>query len=142
MLSISKTEEWAFFFFFIGGNIIIFNAIVGFIVKFVAGPSMYFLDGFGLFDFAVTGVGVNWPFIVGGIINILIGIIALLAGLKIFVKVFYDFMIKIDVAVTGLVLMFLGLGTFTIGGLLLVVGGIYCFIFRLTVEGANNPKGN
>ncbi|HUU79248.1 MAG TPA: hypothetical protein VMX55_12960 [candidate division Zixibacteria bacterium] len=141
MLEINKTEDWGFFFFFIGGNLIIFNAIIGFIIKFVEGSSMYFLDGFGLFDFVPAGSSTNWPFILGGILNILVGIIALLAGLKIFTQVFYNIMTKIDVAITGLILMFLGLGSFTTGGLLLVIGGIYCFIFRLTVEGANNRKG-
>ena len=30
MLEINKTEDWAFFFFFVGGNMMIFNAIIGF----------------------------------------------------------------------------------------------------------------
>ena len=139
MLEIKKTEDWAFFFFFVGGNMMIFNAIIGFIIAFVVGETMFFLDGFGFFKFLYTA-GTNWPLILGGILNIVFGIVALLAGLKIFVEPFWIFMTKIDLAITGLVLMILGIGSFTTGGLLLFIGGVYCFIYRLTVEGANDPK--
>lgn len=139
MLEINKTEDWAFFFFFVGGNMMIFNAIIGFIIAFVEGSTMYFLDGFGLFEFIST-TGSDWNLILGGIITILIGLIAVLAGLKLFLKPFWTFMTKIDLAIVGLVLLIFGAGSFTTGGILLFIGGIYCFIYRLTVEGANNPK--
>lgn len=139
MLEINKTEDWAFFFFFVGGNMMVFNAIIGFIIAFVEGSTMYFLDGFGLFAF-ITTTGSDWNLILGGIITILIGIIAILIGLKLFLVPFRTFMTKIDLAITGLVLLILGAGSFSTGGLLLFIGGIYCFIYRLTVEGANNPK--
>ena len=139
MLEINKTDDWAFFFFFVGGIMMIFNAIVGFIIAFVEGSTMYFLDGFGLFAFISTS-GSDWNLILGGIFNILIGIVAILVGLKLFLLPFRTFMTKIDLAITGLVLLILGAASFTTGGLMLFVGGIYCFIYRLTVEGANNPK--
>ncbi|MHA1555355.1 MAG: hypothetical protein ACTSPM_00315 [Candidatus Heimdallarchaeota archaeon] len=139
MLEINKTEDWAFFFFFVGGNMMIFNAIIGFIIAFVEGSTMYFLDGFGFFEFITTS-GSDWNLILGGIVTILIGIVAILAGLKIFLLPFRTFMTKIDLAITGLVLLILGAASFTTGGLLLFIGGVYCFIYRLTVEGANNPK--
>lgn len=139
MLEIKKTEEWAFFFFFIGGNLMVFNTIVGFIIAFVEGSTMYFLDGFGFFEF-ITTTGSSWNLILGGVLNIVFGILAILVGLKIFLEPFRLFLIKIDLAITGLVLMILGAISFTTGGLLLFIGGIYCFIYRLTVEGAKNPK--
>lgn len=136
MIEVKRTEDWAFFFLFFGGNLVIFNAIVGLIIALVQGNTMLFLDGLGYFEF----IGAQWGLIVGGTLNIIIGILALLSGLKLFTTAFRNILTKIDVAIVGLVFIILGAGTFTTGGLILVVAGIYCFIYRLTIEGANNPK--
>jgi hypothetical protein len=137
MLELKKTEEWAFFFLFIGGNILIVNAIVGMIIYAVKDTTMPFLDGFGLFNLTA-----NQPwYYVGAAINIFIGLIALFVGLKLFIKPFRDFITKIDMIIIFLVMFILGIGSFTLPGYLLVVGAIYCFLYRITPEGANNPKG-
>ena len=139
MLQINKKEEWAFFFLFIGGAMLIANAIVGLIIGLVVGDNLFFVDGIGFFVFGGPSNG----FTIGGaVINILFGALALVAGLKIFVNAIFNIMIKIDVAIVGLVMLLLGLASFTLPGLLLVVGAIYCFIYRFTVEGANNPKAS
>lgn len=137
MLELKKTEDWAFFFFFFGGNLLIFNAIIGLIIGSTQSLYLYFLDGSGWFVF----IGEPWAGYAGTIINMVFGILALLVGLKLFFKPFRDFLVKIDLALIGIILMIIGLASFTTAGLILVVGGIYCFIYRLTVEGANNPKG-
>lgn len=138
MLELKKTEEWAFFFFFFGGNLLIFNAIIGLIVGLVNNNlTMFFLDGSGWFVFA----GATWGLITGTVINMVFGILALLVGLKLFFLPFRNFLTKLDLALTGFIIMLIGFASFTTAGLLLVVGGIYCFIYRFTVEGANNPKG-
>lgn len=137
MLELKKTEEWAFFFFFFGGNLLIFNAIIGLIVGLVENLSMFFLDGSGWFVFS----GATWGLITGTVINMVFGILALLVGLKLFFLPFRNFLTKIDLALTGFIMMIIGFATFTTAGLILVVGGIYCFIYRFTIEGANNPKG-
>ncbi|MGC9779031.1 MAG: hypothetical protein HZR80_07295 [Candidatus Heimdallarchaeota archaeon] len=137
MLEIKKTEEWAFFFFFIGGALLIANAIVGLIIGLIQTENLNFLDGIGFFVYAGYS---TWSTVVGAVVNILIGALALIAGLKIFINAIFNIMIKIDVAIVGLVLFILGIASFTLPGFLLVVGGIYCFVYRLTVDGANNPK--
>ena len=136
MLKLNKTEEWAFFFFFFGGNLLIFNAIMGLILGLVLSVNMAFLDGSGWFFF----LGGNEGIIAGTIVNMVFGILALLVGLKLFFKPFRDFLIKLDLALIGLILMIIGFASCSTAGLILIVGGVYCFIYRLTVEGANNPK--
>ena len=142
MLDVKKTEEWAFFFIFFGGILLAVNAIIGLILVIGIGvvplvhESFFFLDGLGLFVF----VDEIWADILGGILNILVGLIGLICGLKLFLKPFFNFITKIDVAIIGLFMIFVGILTFTLPGLLLTVGGIYCFIYRLTVDGAKNPK--
>jgi hypothetical protein len=137
MLELKKTDEWAFFFFFFGGNLLIFNAIIGLIVGLTQRTTMTLLDGSGWFIF-YTG---NGGLIAGTIINMVFGILALLVGLKLFFVPFRNFITKIDLALTGFIMMLIGFASFTTAGFILVVGGIYCFIYRFTVEGANNPKG-
>ena len=137
MLELNKTEDWGFFFFFFGGNLLLFNAILGMILGATLSLSLPFLDGSGWFYFA----GATWGGYVGASINIVFGILAILVGLKLFIVPFRNFMTKIDVALTGFIMMIIGFASFTTAGLILVVGGVYCFIYRFTVEGANNPKG-
>ena len=136
MLELKKTEEWAFFFLFIGGNLLIANAIFGIIIHYVTGlVEMHFLDGQGLFVF----VGQNFAFPLGASLNILIGIFALLCGLKLFINPIRNFITKIDIALIGVIMFVLGAVSFSLPGGLLMVAGVYCFLYRLTVEGANNP---
>jgi len=135
MLELKKTEEWAFFFLFLGGILLVVNSIIGaFIYAFDgANPLMPFLDGFGFFTYVTPNLHY-----LGMALNILFGLLAFFAGLKLFFKPFYNLLTKIDVAIVGLLMIFLGIGSFTLVGLFLTVGGIYCFIYRLSVEGANN----
>ncbi|MCF2143472.1 MAG: hypothetical protein ACTSXO_00335 [Candidatus Heimdallarchaeota archaeon] len=135
MLELKKTEEWAFFFLFFGGILLVVNSILGaFIYAFSAtNPLMPFLDGFGFFTFLTPNLHY-----IGMALNIVIGLLAFFSGLKLFFKPFYNLLTKIDVAITGIIMIFLGIGSYTLVGLLLTVGGIYCFIYRLSVEGANN----
>lgn len=136
MLEIKKKVDWAFFFLFLGGILLIVNTILGSIIFAVRDQQMVFMDGFGLFSlyteypkqYAGTGV------------NLFIGLLALIVGLRLFLKPFYAFISKIDVAIIGLVMIFLGIGCFTFVGLFLVIGGIYCFLYRITLDGAKNPK--
>lgn len=137
MLELKKTEDWSFFFLFIGGNLLIVNAILGLIIYSVKDVTMSFLDGFGLFNLTNNP---TWYY-VGAAINILVGLIALFLGLKIFIKPFWNFITKIDMIIVFLVMFILGIGSFTLPGYFLVVGAIYCFLYRITPEGANNPKG-
>ncbi|NHJ48237.1 MAG: hypothetical protein FK733_10665 [Asgard group archaeon] len=139
MLELKKTEEWAFFFLFIGGNLLIVNAIIGMIVYGVDTATDYimpFLDGAGLFTF----LDLPW-FYIGAAINILIGLLALFLGLKLFIKPFWNFITKIDLMIIALIMFILGIGSFSLPGYLFVVSAIYCVVYRTTPEGANNPKG-
>ncbi|TET29983.1 MAG: hypothetical protein E3J70_05760 [Candidatus Heimdallarchaeota archaeon] len=136
MLELKKTEEWAFFFLFIGGNLLIANAIIGIVVHYVTGQvEMHLLDGQGLFVFAVQ----NFAFPLGASLNIIIGILALLCGLKLFINPIRNFISKIDMAIIGIMMFILGAISFSLPGGLLMVAGVYCFLYRLTVQGANNP---
>jgi len=136
MLELKKTEEWAFFFLFLGGILLIANAIFGFIVHYVTGlVDMHFLDGQGLFVFNVL----DFAFPLGASINIIIGILALLCGLKLFIIPIRNFISKIDLAIIGFVIFILGAISFSLPGGLLMVAGVYCILYRLTVQGANNP---
>ncbi|MHA1211010.1 MAG: hypothetical protein ACTSSH_00985 [Candidatus Heimdallarchaeota archaeon] len=139
MLELKKTDEWAFFFLFIGGITLTVNTIIGSIIFAVRGQLMIFLDGFGLFSLyhPVFDTAKHYA---GTAVNIVFGLVALMFGLKLFIKPFYAFISKIDLAIVGLIGIFIGLASCTLPGLLLVVGGIYCFIYRLTLEGAQNPK--
>ena len=137
MLELNKKEDWAFFFLFIGGNLLIVNAILGMIIYSVELDTMTFLDGFGLFTLRGES---SWNY-AGASINIVIGLIALFLGLKLFIKPFWNIITKIDMIIVFLIMFILGIGSFTLPGYLLVVGAIYCFLYRITPEGANNPKG-
>jgi hypothetical protein len=136
MKEIKTTVEWAFFLWFIGGIILVLNAIFGLIFTLIYKTQIPIVDGTGFFVFSWQ----TWGIIVGSIFNLIIGFLALFSGLKLFSKPFYNLLTKIDVAVVSLVMIFLGLGTFTIGGLLLFAGGIFGFLYRLSIEGANNKK--
>jgi len=136
MLELKKTEDWAFFFLFFGGILLIANAIVGFIVHYTTGlADMHFLDGQGLFVFG----GQDFAFPLGASINIIIGILALLFGLKLFIIPIRNFVSKIDLAIIGFIIFILGAISFSLAGGLLMVAGVYCILYRLTVIGANNP---
>ena len=136
MLELKKTEDWAFFFLFFGGILLIANAIFGFIVHYTTGLTvMHFLDGQGLFVFN----GQNFAFPLGASINIFIGLLALFLGLKLFFIPFRNFITKIDIAIIGFVIFILGAISFSLPGGLLMVAGVYCILYRLTVIGANNP---
>ncbi|NHJ41026.1 MAG: hypothetical protein FK731_13425 [Asgard group archaeon] len=137
MLELNKTEEWAFFFLFIGGILVIVNALVGIIIFAVTTENMTFLDGFGLFSLTNED---TWLY-VGASINIVIGLLALFFGLKLFIKPFWNIITKIDMIIVFLIMFIFGIGSFTLPGYLLVVGAVYCFLYRITPEGANNPKG-
>ncbi|NHJ86915.1 MAG: hypothetical protein FK734_15740 [Asgard group archaeon] len=134
-MEIKKKEEWAVFFIFFGGILLIANSIFGLIVGLVMNLQMPFLDGVGWLTFKTQ----TWAYSLGGSLNILFGIVGLLIGLKLFSKIFYNILVKIDLAIIGIVVFIFGLASFSIPGLIMAVGGIYCFIYRLTVEGANNP---
>jgi hypothetical protein len=140
MLELKKTEEWAFFFLFIGGNLLVVNAIIGMIIYGVDTITDYimpFLDGAGLFSLN----GTDAMFYAGGAVNIVIGLFALFLGLKLFIEPLRNFITKIDMIIVFLIMFLLGIGSFTLPGYLLVVGAIYCFLYRITPDGANNPKG-
>ncbi|NHJ32418.1 MAG: hypothetical protein FK732_06120 [Asgard group archaeon] len=135
-MELKKTEDWAFFFLFLGGILLIANAIFGFIVHYTTGlTAMHFLDGQGLFVFNVQ----DWAFPLGASINIVIGLLALFLGLKLFIVPFRNFITKIDIAIVGFVIFILGAISFSLPGGLLMVAGVYCILYRLTVTGANNP---
>lgn len=136
MLELKKTEDWAFFFLFFGGILLIANAIFGFIVHYTTNlADMHFLDGEGLFVFG----GQDFAFPLGASINIIIGILALFLGLKLFIVPLRNFISKLDLAIIGFVMFILGAISFSLPGGLLMVAGVYCILYRLTVTGANNP---
>ncbi|MEA2070997.1 MAG: hypothetical protein U9O98_06865 [Asgard group archaeon] len=136
MREIKTSDEWAFFLFFMGGILLILNAIAGLVIGIYEGEDILILGGTGFFVFANQ----LWGIITGAIINLVIGILSFFAGLKLFAKPFWNIMTKIDVALTSLILMLLGLATFTLGGLIIFSGGVFGFLYRLSVKGANNPK--
>ena len=136
MLELKKTEDWAFFFLYFGGILLIANAIFGFIVHYTTGlTDMHFLDGQGLLVFG----GQPFAFPLGASMNIIIGLLALFLGLKLFFVPFRNFISKIDLAIVGFIMFLLGAISFSLPGGLLMVAGVYCILYRLTVIGANNP---
>ncbi len=135
MLELKKQEDWAFFFLFLGGNLLIVNAIIGFIVHYTTAATMHFLDGQGLFVFNIQ----DFAFPLGASLNIVFGLLALFLGLKLFIVPLRNFVTKIDIAIVGFIMFILGVVSFSLPGGLLIVAGIYCILYRLTVPGANNP---
>ena len=101
MLELKKTEEWAFFLLFLGGILLLVNTLIGIIVFAATSTSlntfyMHFLDGFGVFTFVAISSGNDNIVYLGAGINLAVGIIALLSGLKLFTKVFYNILTKIS----------------------------------------------
>lgn len=136
MVHLNTSDDFGFLFSFIGGIIIIVNAIVGLIASFFANVAD-FIGGSGFLTF----IDDTWGLYAGTAINIVIGLLCLLMGLKIFTKQAWKFMVQIDLLITGIVMIILGIISFGIGGILVIIGGILILVYRLSKQGEKNPYG-
>ena len=136
MVHLNTTDDFGFLFSFIGGLIIIVNAIVGLITSFFTSVSE-FISGSGFLTF----IDETWGLYAGTAINIVIGVLCLLMGLKIFSKRAWNFMVQIDLVITGIVMIIFGIISFGIGGILVIIGGILILVYRLSGQGNRNPYG-
>jgi hypothetical protein len=137
MAELKTIDEFGFLFSFIGGIIIVVNAIAGLIMGILSVTADFFINGIGFFPF----IDETWGLYVGAAINIVIGIVCILMGLKIFTKSAYKFMIQFDLVITAIVMIILGVISFGIGGLLVIIGGIFILVYRLSSPGNRNPRG-
>ncbi|MHA1354639.1 MAG: hypothetical protein ACTSXA_04800 [Candidatus Heimdallarchaeota archaeon] len=136
MVHLNTTDDFGFLFSFIGGLIIIVNAVVGLVMSFF-GNIEDFIGGSGFFTF----INDTWGLYAGTALNIAIGLICLLMGLKIFTKRAWNFMVQIDLIITGIVMIILGVISFGIGGILVIIAGILILVYRLSRQGEKNHYG-
>jgi hypothetical protein len=136
MVHLNTSDDFGFLFSFIGGLIIIVNAIVGLIMSFFSNVTD-FIGGSGFLTF----IDDTWGLYAGTAINIVIGLLCLLMGLKIFTKKAWKFMVQIDLLITGIVMIIFGIISFGIGGILVIIGGILILVYRLSRQGEKNPYG-
>lgn len=137
MVELKTTDDFGFLFSFIGGIIILVNAIVGLIMGIFSVTADLFLNGIGFFPF----IDETWGLYAGAAINIVIGVVCILMGLKIFTKSAYKFMIQFDLVITAIVMIILGVISFGLGGILVIIGGILILVYRLSSQGNRNPRG-
>jgi len=137
MAELKTTDDFGFLFSFIGGIVIVVNAIIGLIMRIFSEISDLFINGVGLFPF----ISDTWGIYAGAAVNILIGIICILMGMKIFSKRAWKFMIQFDLIITGIVMIILGIISFGIGGVLVIIGGVLILVYRLSRQGEKNPRG-
>ncbi len=136
MVHLNTTDDFGFLFSFIGGLIIIVNAIAGLIASFFLNVAD-FISGSGFLTF----INDTWGLYAGTAINIVIGVLCLLMGLKIFTKRAWNFMVQIDLIITGIVMIIFGIISFGIGGILVIIGGVLVLVYRLSRQGEKNPRG-
>lgn len=131
-VKIETLDDYGFLLSLLGGAVTFITALLTLIVG-VSGGSINWFWGGGYIGIA--------NIIAGAIVSMVFGVLAILIGLKLFIKEIREILIKIDLIITSIVLFILGIVVFGIGGLIILVGGILILIYRLMPEGNANPTG-
>jgi hypothetical protein len=137
MQQLKTADDWGFLLSFIGGIIIVVNAIVGMIFALSNTTTNFFIGGSSFLGL----IGETWGIILGTIITLVFGIICILIGMKLFSKKIWHSITKIDLIITAIILIVIGIICFGPGGLLVIIGGILCIIYRVSPAGERNPTG-
>ncbi|HUU77135.1 MAG TPA: hypothetical protein VMX55_02240 [candidate division Zixibacteria bacterium] len=115
--------DYGFFLAFLGGIITIVMTLVGVIVYEVANVPSYIFIGSGY-------IGIFAPVTAAIIAIVIIGILAIIIGLKLFSKKIHKMFENWDLLILAIILIIFGLVVLGIGGLLILTGGILLIVQR------------
>lgn len=133
-INIETLDDYGFLFCYIGGVLVVVLAILGLIINLSAPQTIgWFLSGGGYLVLANE--------IAGAVVSIVLGILAILLGLKLFWQKAWDIITKMDLIFSSLIMIVIGVITMSLGGIIVLVSGILVLIYRLLPEGKTNPKG-
>ena len=135
-VQIKTLDDYGFLLSFLGGIIAVITGLLMLIIS-AAGEKIHWFLGAGYIGITEETAGL----IAGSIISLLIGVFALLIGLKLFTQKAYDIVTRFDLIATSIVLIVIGIIAFGIGGILILIGGILVLVYRLMPEGNANPTG-
>ena len=115
--------DYGFFLAFLGGIITIVMTLVGVIVYEVINVPSYIFIGSGY-------IGIFAPVTAAIIAIVIIGILAIIIGLKLFSKKIHKMFENWDLLILAIILIIFGLVVLGIGGLLILTGGILLIVQR------------
>lgn len=120
---IKNYGDYGYFLAFLGGIITIVMTLVGVIVYEVEGYPQYFFIGSGYITIFAPVAGI--------VISLLLGVIIILIGLKLFSKRIHKMFVNWDLLILAIFFILVGLVVLGIGGLLILTGGILLIMQRV-----------